>query len=431
MSHNSSQEEEEDDSMSFHMTSMFHETLDETKATLYEYLLDDEDEIGSLPELDSCSGSTHSMPRSGFGWTPSPRRRISNSTSTGTSSNLQPCLQQSQQQQQQRDLQEKLQLAQKELTEVRHANARLVQNQKGQEQELSDALRQLQDECRLLKARLELDNHEKQELIRKLRQRDLDLEELQIQMDCQRDLLEANNVDLNNLRMEQSRQESNDCRNIDRGEHSYQVNDFVLSFDEENEELQAKIDECERELQQFGVALNSNQNHVPREIHTRPTVENPPPTTTNNMVHHSMRLAQSLIGLFKNKEEDEDQVMDQLGFMSQLLHHEDDGGAVIVFPDELLIPFQVYQRLAKKCHQLESERSLVICENLKLIESVREGYLLEMKIKEKELKASFQNKLEKCVSHIISGRECSDLAAPLLATLDCQWMEGQDSSKLD
>jgi hypothetical protein len=40
------------------------------------------------------------------------------------------------------------------------------------------------------------------------------------------------------------------------------------------------------------------------------------------------------IGLFNNKEEDDkDQVMDHLGFMSQLLHHEDKDDDFIV-PDE-------------------------------------------------------------------------------------------------
>jgi hypothetical protein len=412
---------------------MFHETLDNDNTittNLYEYLLDDDDDcnddgIGSLPELDSCSVSgatTHVdnsiMPRyrnrNGFGWTPSPKRHIniintSTGTSTSTSSLQPPRLQQSQQQRDNGDLQEQLLLAQKQLTDARHANTALVQSHKVQEQKLSDALRQLQDECLLLKSRLEQGNREKNELIQKLRQRDQELEQVQIQMEQQHILEQEANNNVDHFLQMCHCQETNDARE----EHFHQENGFVPSHDDDDEELlQAKIDECERELrQQFGVVLDAGRQNedIPREIYTRPTPtrEHPSSTTTPNMVHYfSMGLAQSLIGLLNNQEK-EDQVMDRLGLLSQLLYHDDDDDDDddIIRHEPVLVPFQMYQQLTKKCHQLELERSAVICETLNLMESVREANFLEMEILEKELKASFQTKVEKCVADIVSSRE--------------------------
>lgn len=378
MSHNSSQ-----DSMAYHMTSMFHETL-EQDAKLYEYLLEDDDDgIGSLPELESSAASsrmeddsrkscTSHMSRDRFGWTPSP-------TAKRRSNSLHPYLVQqprdSQQQRECQSLQQQLQLAHNELAHVRHRND-------------------------LLKSSLYEKETQNYELIVKLRQRDEELEAKQVELDSTTEALEAMDIELEYVRMELHHQQT-DAHEMAQQDNPYEKD---VASHEDDDELQARIDECEQELQQLGVVirtdstpqdtlLNNNvsiPHAIPREIHM-----------THPMLRHSMGLAQSLIGLIRN-DKDETKVMDRLCVMSELLDH-DGEEEFSLFHD--CVPFILYQRLEQRCHVLESERSQVLTLTLDLMESAREANAMELEIRIKEMKDRHQKQVEECVSAIVSTRD--------------------------
>lgn len=404
MSHNSSQ-----DSMSYHMTSMFHETLEKQDAKLYEYLLEDDtdDGIGSLPELESSTAASFlmeddsrksftttsdNMSRDRFGWTTPIVAKQRRSDSNSLHPYLVHHTRDSRQQRTSQSLQQQLQLAHNELARVRHTNS-------------------------LLKASLVEKEEQLHQLIVKLRQRDEELEAKEIELDRMTLELETKEIQLDyNVRMELLHCQQT-TTNATMAQQQQDENDVVA----DDEQLQAKILKCEEELQQLGVILctneystgipqNNNNNHniphdvIPRQIYM--TQQQPP-----LMLHHSMLLAQSLIGLIQNDDDDNDdketKVMDRLWQMSELLDSQEEtissihdyncgggGGG--------LVPLTWYERLQQKCHVLEMERHQVLTTTLDLMESARQANAMELEIHLKEMKERYQKQVEECVSAILS-----------------------------
>ena len=186
---------------------------------------------------------------------------------------------------------------------------------------------------------------------------------------------------------EEEEEEQYENTESSRQEEEEEVNSHV---DNDSMELYDQIDECERELRALGVDILGHENDdgdhhddasaIPREIQT--LLDSP--QQTSPLVHCSMGLAQSLIGLLSQEthsNEEEEFVWTQLAQLSELIKNNESMEYVYD-----VVPLYMYQRLEQHCHVLEKERTDLKREMLQMLASAREANALQLQLAIEEVK---------------------------------------------
>jgi len=430
------------------MTSMLHETFDEkSHAKLYEYLLQDDDDCESLPELDASTTASSRMtmesprlqsmnslsrnskrrlspPRRHFGWTPSSsivkRKSTDGAAATSvmmTSSPLLPYLKKKhddttedsllqQSLQECRELQRQLQQIQDELSRIKQQNETRLEEQS---REYEERLQGMQEQHTIV---LQKRDEYQEVLIQKLQQRDEQLESNQTQLENMQQQLEEerkrNDVLEQQLEQNMTYSEENDESISDK----YSLYDLHANSTD-SLELHAKIDECERELQELGLDIEriqhddkdeKNSSMIPREIQTQP----PEQQQHSPMVTCSMDLAHSLVGLLSDasiSREEEEVVLNQLVNMAHLLRDDDTDEYHDEIIDNVTVPLSMYQRLEHYCSELQEERADLKREILECMASTRTAHALQLQILIQEVKEEAQRQ----VYAILNGKQKSQV----------------------
>ncbi len=263
--------------------------------------------------------------------------------------------------------------------------------------------------------------------MKKLQQRDEELEVSQIQMEeLERELSEERQR--NAVLLQQVEE------NVSHGrDYSQSHVDSIVSHDNNDDniqqqnnggnssvELHAKIEECQRELQAFGleIGLNDNQNddddNVPREINTSQQDDE-----YNHLLpmHHAVTtstssaavdLAQSLIQMLKEESlsnEEENAIWEKLAILSEQLgnddlHYDKEYTHQTAPSSCMVVPIQLYQRMQHKCHSLEMERADLKHEFLEMMQSTRIANTLQLQIMISEV----QEEAQRQVTSVVNGK---------------------------
>jgi hypothetical protein len=417
---------------------MLQETFnDDDQVHLYKYLLqqqDEEEEEESLPELASVTTNSVasslrviSMEESpvkkgrressasllrvqsprrrrqshqSFGWSHTKRQSSSNS------SPLSPYLKHDNEtrlQQQVVSLKRQLQQAQQEVARKTRSHEEALISKRQQKEEYEQRLQKLQQEHEL--ELQQLDEYQSV-LLNKLRQRDEELEARELEIDRLRDLLQHRN--------EQQQLQTNDSlQTLEEHASLKQSQDEQESLEQHpphvrdvsSVQLNEMIDECQRELHEFGMELGLEQQqhdyaNVPREIQTTRQEHDRQEcpyyhSSSSMMVSSSVDVAQSLVRMLQEESlsnEEELAIWEKLATLSEHFGNDDfsQHGDTVAS----VVPLELYQRMECKCNTLEQEQRLLKQEFLEVIQSSRTAHALQFQIMISEIQEEAQRQVQ-------------------------------------